>query len=272
MKRQTRLTSYGERIVGAVDLDFSGQLRAPCAHPSIAARDDLLPEDVPLFLSGYAEEETEPPGFSRARDGLVIASRIVRIGIFAAAAVAIAFSTLSVPNPFALFANARASLIGVAASETPASPSAPAARSAAAVQAPTAMGTPTRDEIAAALRSAHQNQPEMLQPAAATPQPAAATPPVRQIDADELATLLKRAKDSIAVGDIAAARLLLARAADAQDASAALLLAQTYDPVVLGTPDTRSITPDPVAARGWYQKAARFGSQAAQQRLAQMQN
>jgi hypothetical protein len=265
MKRETRLTSYGERIVGAVDLDFSGQLRSPCAHPSIAARDDLLPEDVPLFLSGYAEEETELPGFSRARDGLFIASRIFRISIFTAAAVAIALATLSVPNPFALFANAKASLIGAAASETPASLSAPAARSAAAVQAPTAMGTPTRDEIAAALRSAHQNQPEMLQQAAATP-------PVRQIDADELATLLKRAKDSIAVGDIAAARLLLARAADAQDASAALLLAQTYDPVVLGTPDARSITPDPVAARGWYQKAARFGSLAAQQRLAQMQN
>ena len=265
MKWEIRLTSYGERIVGAVDLDFNGQLRSPCAHPSIAARDDLLPEDVPLFLSGYAEEETELPGFGRARDGLFIASRILRIGIFALAAVAIALATLSVPNPLALFANARASLIGVAASETPASPSAPAAPSAAAVQAPTAMGTPTRDEIAAALRGAHQNQPEMLQPTAATP-------PVRQIDADELATLLKRAKDSIAIGDIVAARLLLARAADAQDASAALLLAQTYDPVVLGTPDARSITPDPVAARGWYQKAARFGSQAAQQRLAQMQN
>jgi hypothetical protein len=264
MQRETRLTSYGERIVGAVDLDHSGQFSARCANLSIAARDDLLPEDMPLFLSGHAEE-TELPGFGKARVGSVIASRIFRISIFTAAAVAIALTTLSVPNPFALFANAKASLIGVAASETRASPSAPAARSAAAVQAPTAIGTPTRDEIAAALRSAHQNQPEMLQPAAATP-------PVRQIDADELATLLKRAKDSIAIGDIAAARLLLARAADAQDASAALLLAQTYDPAVLGTPDARSITPDPVAARGWYQKAARFGSLAAQQRLAQMQN
>jgi TPR repeat protein len=34
----------------------------------------------------------------------------------------------------------------------------------------------------------------------------------------------------------------------------------------------RSITPDPAMARGWYQKAARFGSQEAQLRLAQMQN
>jgi len=80
------------------------------------------------------------------------------------------------------------------------------------------------------------------------------------------------AKGLIEVGDIAPARLLLERAADAQEASAALLLAQTYDPAVLGTQDMRSITPDPVRARDWYQKAARFGSLDAKQRLAQMQN
>lgn len=74
------------------------------------------------------------------------------------------------------------------------------------------------------------------------------------------------------MGDIAPARLLLERAADAQEASAALLLAQTYDPAVLGTPDTRSITPDPAKARDWYQKAAQFGSQDARQRLSQIQN
>jgi TPR repeat protein len=65
---------------------------------------------------------------------------------------------------------------------------------------------------------------------------------------------------------------LLERAADAQEPSAALLLAQTYDPAVLGTMDMRSITPDPAIARNWYQKAASFGSLEAQQRLAQMQN
>ena len=50
------------------------------------------------------------------------------------------------------------------------------------------------------------------------------------------------------------------------------LLAQTWDPAVLGTPDARSIIPDPAKARDWYRKAARFGSQDAQQRLSQMQN
>jgi len=268
MAREVRLTSYGERVVEAVDPGQRGQFRSHRANQSIAARGDFLPEDrMPLFLSGYAEE-AEQRGFGKARDGSAIALRILKIGIFAAAAAAIATATLSVPNPFSLFANAKASLLGVSASETRASPPAPAVLPTAAVQAlpPTAAGTPTRDEIAAALRGAQQNQPEVRQPAAA------ATPPVRQIDADELATLLKRAKGMIAIGDIAAARLLLERAAGAQEASAALLLAQTYDPAVLGTPDARSITPDPAAARDWYQKAARFGSLDAQQRLAQMQN
>jgi TPR repeat protein len=136
---------------------------------------------------------------------------------------------------------------------------------------------PTRDEIAAALKAAHQSQPESpppiaTAPSAATAPPAAAVPPARQLDADELAALLKRARSFIAIGDISSARLLLERAADAQEPSAALLLAQTYDPAVLGAQDMRSITPDPAMARSWYEKAARFGSTDAQQRLAQMQN
>jgi TPR repeat protein len=111
-----------------------------------------------------------------------------------------------------------------------------------------------------------------LQGQAVVPQPPPAASPARRLDADELAALLKRAKSMIAIGDIAAARLLLERAADAQEAGAALLLAQTYDPAVLGTPDARSITPDPATARAWYQKAVRLGSRDAQLRLDQMPN
>lgn len=84
-----------------------------------------------------------------------------------------------------------------------------------------------------------------------------------------MAAMMKRARGLLAIGDIAAARLLLERAADALEPSAAFLLAQTYDPAVLGRLDSRSITPDPVAARNWYQKAAQLGSPDAQQRLAQ---
>ena len=71
------------------------------------------------------------------------------------------------------------------------------------------------------------------EPASPKPSPPPPRPPphpARKLDADELASLLKRAKGLIAVGDIPPARLLLERAADAQEASAALLLAQTYDP------------------------------------------
>jgi TPR repeat protein len=165
---------------------------------------------------------------------------------------------------------------------------------------PTAKSGPTRDEIASAFRTARQDQPEVrlppaaVAPAAAPPAaapaavaalppatafppptadlPAAGVPAARRLAADEVAALLKRAKSLIAIGDFAPARLLLKRAADAQEASAALLLAQTYDPGVLGKQDMRSITPDPAKAREWYQKAAEYGSVDAQQRLSQMQN
>jgi TPR repeat protein len=138
---------------------------------------------------------------------------------------------------------------------------------------------PTREEITTAYQSALQGRaPAAAAPAAAVPAAAApvaaapvVAPPSRKLDPDELAALMKRAKDLIAIGDIASARLLLERAADAQEASAALLLAQTYDPAVLGAQDMRSITPDPAAARTWYQKAAQLGSPDATQRLAQMQ-
>jgi hypothetical protein len=121
-----------------------------------------------------------------------------------------------------------------------------------------------------------QRRPEVRQQMAARqpeePKPEAVATPVRRMDPDELAALIKRAEGLIAIGDIPPARLLLKRAADAQAPRAALLLARTYDPAVLGTPDMRSIQPDPAAARHWYQKAAELGSLDAQKRLAEIKN
>ena len=135
-----------------------------------------------------------------------------------------------------------------------------------------APSTPSREAIATAYQIALQAQapvPVAVQPA--PPQPALPQP-ARALDADTLAGLMTRAKSLIGVGDIAAARLLLERAANAQDATAALLLAQTYDPAVLGTRDSRSVNADATAARDWYQRAAALGSADAQQRLAQLSN
>jgi TPR repeat protein len=94
--------------------------------------------------------------------------------------------------------------------------------------------------------------------------------PSKTLDAETLAALMTRAKSMLALGDIAAARLLLERAAAAQNATAAFLLARTYDPAALGVRDTRSMTPDPVMARDWYRKATSFGSADAQH--TQLQN
>ena len=99
-----------------------------------------------------------------------------------------------------------------------------------------------------------------------------AAPRARRLDPDELATLINRAKILVAAGDISPARLLLERAADAQEPTAALMLARTYDPDVLRTENVRNIIPDPAMARIWYQRAAQLGSADAQRRLSQWEN
>lgn len=283
MAQNTRLTACGEQTVKSPgEAAGDGEFIEYGPTPSMAKRDYFLPEDIPLFLSNDAAELRQR-GFGNGGENdfakADVRSQYIKASLLVAAGVAIAIAILSVENPVALFANAKAALIGTQASASPKTVLGPALAAPTAAQpAPAApspvnltalpqseQAAPTRDEIALALRAAHQRQME-------TRPPAVEAPPARRLDAGELATLLKRANGLIAIGDIASARLLLERAADAQEAGAALLLAQTYDPAVLGTPDARSITPDPAKARDWYRKAARFGSQDAQLRLSQMQN
>lgn len=287
MAQNTRLAPYGEHTVEQPDdIASDPEFGAYGPTPSMANKDYFLHEDIPLFLSSDAVTPRQRgfgSGGERSLDRPVVWSRFLKAGILVTSAAGIAFAIVSIGNPLSLLGNAKASLIGIQ-SETAARPasepvaavlqasSQPAPGNPSTVSIgtspPAAKAAPTRDEIALALKAAHQNQTEVHPPAAVT----AAPPPARRLDADELATLLSRAKSLIAIGDIAPARLLLERAADAQEASAALLLAQTYDPAVLGTPDARSITADPAKARDWYRKAVQFGSQEAQLRLSQIQN
>jgi len=97
--------------------------------------------------------------------------------------------------------------------------------------------------------------------------PIAPPPAQRKLDQEEIAVLLKRGKDLIANGDLAAARLVLQRAADANDAEAALALGATYDPYVLRALKVYGFKADPVMARVWYEKARELGSAAAPRRL-----
>jgi len=107
--------------------------------------------------------------------------------------------------------------------------------------------------------------------AAPAPPPAAAEPaasaPARELNAEELAALLKRGQQLAASGDVAAARLTLRPAAEARNAQAALALGATYDPVVLRSLGIFGVTPDVAMARGWYEKARAYGSAEAPRRL-----
>ncbi len=276
-----------------------------------STKNNFQPEPAPLFLSDY-DGEPDPSEFApglRGNGKTTVSFRILA-GVLAASAAALLVTLFSSDVTRGLVVNAKASINAAlqaqSASARPASAQltardmqlkdparapAPVIPSAAGARAPatTVAMAPTREEITTAYQSALQSRspaaaaliaaaPAASAPAVAAPAvtapavaPPAAAPPPRKIDADELATLLKRAKDSLASGDIPVARLLLQRAASVEP-SAAFLLAETYDPAVLGTPDTRSITPDPAAARLWYQRAAELGSTDAQQRLAQLQN
>jgi TPR repeat protein len=102
------------------------------------------------------------------------------------------------------------------------------------------------------------------QPVAESSLPAIAQ---RQLDREEVTVLLKRGKDLIANGDIAAARLVLQRAADANDVEATLALAATYDPYVLRELKVYSFAADAGMARSWYEKARELGSPTALRRL-----
>jgi TPR repeat protein len=265
----------------------------PYQPPEQEQDDALAYEPVPLFLSNYEDDEPKHrfgSGGERNISRALLWSRILKGGIAAASAAGIALAIMSMDNPLSVFANAKASLAGetsgqlsatepalpplsVAARPTNSEPALDNAAPRPIQPAGQTSVSPTRDEIAAAYQGAIKSKVVAIEPAAQTVAPVETAPPpaARRIEPDELAALLKRAKGLLAIGDITSARLLLERAADAQEAEAALMLAGTYDPQVLGTQDMRSITPDPAAARLWYQKAAQLGSVDARRRL-QTQN
>ena len=249
--------------------------------------DSLHHDPVPLFLAEQDPRYEPTPEYSFGRKRKARGSRIVT-GLLALSAAAAILALVSVDSTRAVIVNAKASLANAApapfggaqqdatppalrvAAVQPANAEPAAAPDAAARRiqpGALASASPSRDEIAAAYQTAIKGRVVPIEPATAE-----AAPPARRIDPDELAALLKRARGLLAIGDITAARLLLERAADAEAADAALMLAGTYDPQVLGTRDMRSITPDPAIARLWYQKAAQLGSPDARRRLSQIQN
>jgi len=290
--------SFEEAINDLYETQHPGRaVGLPYQAPEELQDDPLAYEPVPLFLSNYDDDEPRHrfgSGGERNISRALLWSRILKGGIAAASAAGIALAIMSMDNPLSVFANAKASLgsdtsgqlsatepalppQSVAVRPTISEPATDAATPRRIQPAGLTSVSPSRDEITAAYQGAVKSKVVAIEPATqaapvqAAPVEAAPPPAARRIAPDELAALLTRAKGLLAVGDITSARLLLERAADAQEAEAAFMLAGTYDPLVLGAQDMRSVTPDPAAARLWYQKAAQLGSADARRRL-QSQN
>ena len=271
------------------------------------ARTDAFPEEsVPLFLSDYDGEPDPSEYTARVRKGRIssFSSRILA-GVLVAAAVAILFAVFSSDAARDIIVNAKASsttaVPGAPAAaqpdaaqltardiqlKDPARLGAPANQTAGVRSVATVAVAPTRAEITTAYQSALQSSaPAATSPAAkapvaaaaSAPAPAAAPAPVVEglvpgdaiyhLDPNEIISSLRRADALIASGDLAAARLVLRRAANAGDAHAAMTLAGTYDPVILEKLGVHGFVPDLAMARVWYEKAKQFGSAEAPQRL-----
>lgn len=111
---------------------------------------------------------------------------------------------------------------------------------------------PTPPVVAAIPPSA----PTAAPPAPSAPQPA---PAPRSVDSPLIAALIKRGSDTLATGDVSAARLLFERAANLGSGAAALALGRAFDPGVLSRLGTVGLRGDPALAARWYRIAAERG-------------
>jgi hypothetical protein len=131
-------------------------------------------------------------------------------------------------------------------------------------------GVSTQAEVALDSGSEHQ---VMTTPVSGPqPSPVQGSSTVLRVDSQEITTLIDRGSAYLKRGDLASARLLLRRAAEAGSANAALMLGSTFDPLIIRQLGVIGIEPDVARARQWYEKAADLGSDAASQRLANLKN
>lgn len=275
------------------DPDIARYEEKPTSHPLApyevgrSARANYSQPPVPLFLSDRdgTPDPSEYMSSLMKGQGSYYASRILA-GAVGGVVIALVAALVSSETARDFMSSAKASSVAAlsvasvamrpssspskAAAEQPsvAPPSAAAENQAAAPQsaapATAASGTvavaavtPTREDIKTAYQDAAQGS---VPQTAAVPEVTAPSDIIRHLDASEIASLLKRADALIGSGDLAAARLVLRRAAEAGDARAAMMLGGTYDPTVLEKLGVRGVVPDMTTARSWYEKAKRFGS------------
>lgn len=109
-----------------------------------------------------------------------------------------------------------------------------------------------------------QPQPVTLPPPAIT---SSISSPSKRLSEGEEVTLLANAEEMLKSGDIAAARLVYRELATHGSGKAAFLMAQTYDPQVLGGRFVVGLEPNPEQAKQWYTRAAELGDASTQEHL-----
>ena len=270
--------------LGHADVDPFEQIQVEHRAVNHALQIPTRDPSVPLFLSD-PDGEPDPSIYLpplRPKRTASISSRLL-MAVTAAAAAAVLLTLLSSEATRSDFLNLRASMAAVlpvpsavtrsASSQPtqrvkqPSEASRPPAPETAALEAGSvamADAAPTREDIKSAYQSALQGGAPQAPPVAESVIPPA---PVHHLDPGEIASALSRGTALIASGDLAAARLVLRRAADAGDARSAMMLAETYDPAVLEKLGVHGVVPDLAKARGWYEKAKQFGAAEANQRL-----
>ncbi len=245
-------------------------VRSPPSRWRIGAADDAFSGDRAMVklqrqLALDPDAVPEPP----VDDIQSLWPMALRLGAVAGVAAAVAWLVISLPGTRLL----RHDVVHADVQAPP-----PAAE--------TQKQDPLRTPAAAGLLLQHGLAEANAAPSPAEAMPAAVPPPVSAppsndaavtqnvslpLDSDEIAMLLKRGKDAFSTGDLAAARLLLRRAAEAGSAEAALALGATFDPLVIRRLGAIGAAPDAAQARQWYQKAVALGSTTASQPLAQLE-
>jgi hypothetical protein len=104
----------------------------------------------------------------------------------------------------------------------------------------------------------------------ASPEHGSSPPRAEALPPDVLKMLLGRGQTLLASGDVAAARQMFLRAAEANAAPAMVALGMTYDPRFLAQINAQGIKPDPDGAAFWYRRAADLGSPDAAALLGQL--
>ena len=135
------------------------------------------------------------------------------------------------------------------------------------VQAETPPAAKSQDETPPMAKVPDETPPVAKAQEEAPPAAKSRSQTTRPLSAEETAALLKRGNDLVSSGDIAAARLVLLRAAEAGNASAAFALAGTYNPITLEKLQVHGLSPDLAIARQWYEKARELGSPDASREL-----